>query len=74
MPYIKRTLSKELLLSTKEYPIVAVLGPRQSGKTTLVKTCFPKKAYLSFENLDARDFAINDPKGLLKTYKATYKG
>lgn len=69
MSYIKRGLSKELLLSAREYPIVAVLGPRQSGKTTLVRACFPRKDYLSFENLDARDFAINDPKGLLKTYR-----
>ena len=68
MGYIKRTLSKELLLSAKEYPIVAVLGPRQSGKATLVKTCFPRKAYVSFEDLETRDFAIRDPRGLLKTY------
>jgi hypothetical protein len=68
MKYIKRTLSKELILSAKEYPIITILGPRQSGKTTIAKHCFPKKKYVSLENLDSREFATTDPKGFIKNY------
>ena len=68
MNYVKRILTKELLKSAEEYPIVVVLGPRQSGKTTLVKNCFKDKKYVSLENIDARDFAITDPKGFLLNY------
>lgn len=68
MKFIKRDLSAEVLASAKEYPIVAILGPRQSGKTTIAKKKFPKKKYVSLENLDNRKFAVDDPNGFLKTY------
>ena len=45
---------------------VAVIGPRQSGKTTLVKLVFPDKPYFSLENPDIRRFALEDPRGFLK--------
>ena len=66
--YIERALTKELLLSAKEYPIVSILGPRQSGKTTIAQKAFPQKQYVSLENLDARNFAENDPNNFIKTY------
>ncbi|MEM1202331.1 MAG: ATP-binding protein [Acidobacteriota bacterium] len=47
------------------YPVVAVTGPRQSGKTTLVRALFPKRPYVSLENLDDLDFATTDPRGFL---------
>lgn len=47
------------------YPIVAITGPRQSGKTTLARTCFPEKPYVSLEDPDARAFAEEDPRGFL---------
>ena len=68
MEYIGRTLQKELKKSAKEYPVTAVLGPRQSGKTTLAVKAFPKKHYISLENMEAREFALKDPKNFLKTY------
>ena len=43
------------------YPIVAVTGPRQSGKTTLAKMAFPQKPYVSLETPSQLDFAQNDP-------------
>ena len=49
---------------------MAVLGPRQSGKTTLTKKVFPKKQYISMEDLDNREFASQDPKSFLKTYNS----
>jgi predicted AAA+ superfamily ATPase len=50
---------------TTMYPVVSVVGPRQSGKTTLCKTAFPEKAMVSLEPLDTRDFATRDPRGFL---------
>ncbi len=47
------------------YPVVSVTGPRQSGKTTLCKSTFPDKPYVSLEPLDTREFAIVDPRGFL---------
>lgn len=65
---IKRDIEKRLKNGAKEYPVVLLTGPRQSGKTTLTKMAFPKKAYVSFENLDYRHLAENDPRGFLAQY------
>jgi len=47
---------------------VAVLGPRQSGKTTLARSAFPKKPYVSLESVDTREYAASDPRRFLKDY------
>ena len=65
---IPRVLAKKLLQSAKKFPVVAVTGPRQSGKTTLVRRLFAQKPYVSLEDLDTRDFAKNDPRGFLSEY------
>ena len=62
---IKRNMQKELKSLSKQYPIITVMGPRQSGKTTLVKTTFPNHEYYNLENPDIREMAINDPRGFL---------
>ncbi|MFN2354303.1 MAG: ATP-binding protein [Desulfopila sp.] len=66
---ITRKLEKKLLQLTTYYPIVAVTGPRQSGKTTLCRATFPDKPYVSLESLDFREFAKNDPRGFLAGYR-----
>jgi predicted AAA+ superfamily ATPase len=48
--------------------VVALSGPRQSGKTTLVKAVFPNKPYVSLENLDEREFAQTDPRRFLQRF------
>ena len=53
---------KKLALS---YPVVAITGPRQSGKTTLVQSVFKNKKYISLEDLDQQAFAKEDPRGFL---------
>lgn len=63
---IIREITKELTESAAEYPIVTVFGPRQSGKTTLVRMTFPDKPYYSMENPDVRMAAETDPRGFLK--------
>ncbi len=64
----ERELEAELKNLAKGYPIVTVIGPRQSGKTTLVKDAFSKKKYANFEFLDIRKMAIEDPRGFLEQF------
>ena len=54
---------------SRQFKIVAVTGPRQSGKTTLVKKTFPHKPYISLENMDDREFAKADTRGFLNSFK-----
>jgi uncharacterized protein len=68
--YIKRGMADKLKKLFKQYPIVTIIGPRQSGKTTLVKNEFPNLEYISLEDPDNREFALNDPRGFLDTYKS----
>ncbi len=64
---IIREAQKKLIQLSNTFKAIAVIGPRQAGKTTLVKTTFPDKPYYSLENPDIRNFAIEDPRGFLKT-------
>jgi predicted AAA+ superfamily ATPase len=50
------------------FPVLALTGPRQSGKTTLARACFSNKPYVSLENPDERDFAEHDPKRFLARF------
>ncbi len=68
MIMIKRQQEKIILSLVKKYPILALTGPRQSGKTTLLKNILPKYRYISLEDLDNRTFAIEDPKAFLQKY------
>jgi len=54
-----------------KYPVIALTGPRQSGKTTLLKTMFPDFHYVSLENPDNRNFAETDPKAFLNRYSSS---
>ncbi|MDC7243578.1 MAG: ATP-binding protein [Sphaerochaetaceae bacterium] len=66
---IDRQLEKELHLLKSEFPIIAILGPRQSGKTTISQKVFPDYEYVTLEDIDHREFAENDPRGFLDRYK-----
>jgi len=48
---ITRDLTASILEAASQFPVIAVLGPRQSGKTTLVQKCFPNYKYISLEDL-----------------------
>lgn len=65
---IKRHLQTKLTALSKQFPVISVIGPRQSGKTTLVKTTFPKYQYISFEDIDNRRRALSDMRGFLEQY------
>jgi uncharacterized protein len=62
---ITRAITEELRQATLEYPIVTILGPRQAGKTTLIRMTFPEKPYVSLEDPDVRAAAEADPRGFL---------
>jgi predicted AAA+ superfamily ATPase len=63
---IQRAAQHKLTQLGDTFKAIAVIGPRQSGKTTLVKVTFPEKPYLSLENPDTRNFALEDPRGFLQ--------
>lgn len=66
--FYNRELTKKLGRYAK-FPVVALLGPRQSGKSTLAKHFFKKHRFLSLEDIELREFAKNDAKGFLKEYE-----
>lgn len=63
---IEREIRHEILTAASEYPALTILGPRQSGKTTLAKRCFPQHTYVSLEDPDTRELAKQDSRGFLK--------
>jgi predicted AAA+ superfamily ATPase len=74
--FIKRMLEKKLVEVAKSFPAVALLGPRQSGKTTLCRDAFKNHRYVNLEELDVRQYAVDDPRGFLDTYttQSTQRG
>ena len=67
---IQRIAKDKLKDLAAKFKAVAVTGARQTGKTTLVKQVFKGKPYLSLENPDTRNFALEDPRGFLESYPA----
>jgi len=65
---IQREITSSIQELIGKYPVLAITGPRQSGKTTLLKSIFPHYDYVSLENPDNRNFAETDPNGFLKQY------
>ncbi len=65
---IKRSLKESIVIYLEKYPIIALTGPRQSGKTTFLKGEFPEYRYVNLENPDTRNFAETDPNAFLKLY------
>ena len=71
MPYIKRSLEKVVLQVTKEYPVVLISGPRQVGKTTMLKKLMEgtDRNYVTLDDLQERALAKNDPEMFLQLHK-----
>jgi uncharacterized protein len=65
---ISRKATAELQALAAQFKAVAVVGPRQSGKTTLVRSVFGDKPYVNLENPDTRRYALEDPRGFLSGY------
>jgi predicted AAA+ superfamily ATPase len=65
---IPRQAAATLMRLAGGYPLVAITGPRQSGKTTLAREVFGDKPYVSLEDLDERAYAESDPRGFLARF------
>lgn len=65
--FIQRKIAGLLKKLSRQFPALGILGPRQSGKTTLAKALFPHHKYLNLEELDTRRFAAEDPRRFLKS-------
>ena len=68
--FIPRTLSSALKELAGQFPVVFLTGPRQSGKSTLLKHDFPDYSYVNLEDPDTRQMALEDPRGFLSRYTA----
>lgn len=66
--FYPRTAAAQLAASLRDYPIVVVTGPRQAGKSTLLRMALPDCTMLSLEDLDLREFALSDPRAFLRQY------
>ena len=66
--YIRRTAENTILRLAQGFPVVVISGPRQSGKTSMVRHLFADKQYISLEDIDERDYALSDPKGFLTRF------
>ena len=66
--YIYRSISDEVKEAFRYFSVITITGPRQSGKTTLIRNLFPQLQYYSLENLDVRNFAENDPVAFLNQH------
>ena len=67
---IKRHLEKKLKAAFGQYPVVTVTGPRQSGKTTLIRSVLKGCDYVNLEDADRRAEAIEDPRGFLSRFQS----
>ncbi|MDD3695393.1 MAG: ATP-binding protein [Lentisphaeria bacterium] len=67
---IERKISPHLLEMAGYFPVVTIMGPRQSGKTTLARKIFPNHVYVNLEDKTAREIAMSDPKAFFELYKA----
>jgi len=65
---IPRAAASTLQRLAQGFPVLVLTGPRQSGKTTLAKSVFSDKTYISLENPDERAFALQDPKRFLQRF------
>ena len=65
---IPRDAHSTLLRLARGFPVLAITGPRQSGKTTLARHTFAHLPYVSLENPEEREFALTDPRGFLARF------
>ncbi|MGC9330869.1 MAG: ATP-binding protein [Bacteroidales bacterium] len=65
---VKRDIENTIKKLINQYPVVTLTGPRQSGKTTLLRSIFKEFPYVNLENPDTRQLALDDPRGFLNNF------
>lgn len=65
---IERKAYAALMRLAEQFPVIAITGPRQSGKSTLTKYAFPDKKYVSFDDKNIRELAKSNPGDFLKAF------
>lgn len=68
----KRDLEDILIQRSQKIPVIAIVGPRQSGKTTLARAVFNKHTYVSLEQFEDRELAIADPRRFFENHRSTH--
>jgi len=66
---IPRQIEIKIRQAAKQYPVITLTGPRQSGKTTLIRAMFPEMQYFSLEDPELRHLAGGDPRGFLAQFQ-----
>lgn len=69
MKYIKRKLEDSILQAAEQFPAVVLTGPRQTGKSTLLKHIFPNYSYITFDEIGIREIAKSDPAMFVSSLK-----
>ena len=69
-PIVARDGSRTLLQMARGFPVLAITGPRQSGKSTLARSAFPALPHVNLEDHDTRELALADPRRFLARYQA----
>lgn len=69
---IERTIKSKIIEASNEFQVITIVGPRQSGKTTLAKSVFPQHAYISLEDYDVRERANADPRRFLSDFPTEF--
>ncbi len=65
---IEREITAKIRNMAEKFPVITLTGARQCGKSTLLKNSFPEYRYVSLEDLDVRQLALDDPRGFLKNF------
>ena len=65
---IQRDAYKALMRLAEQFPVIAITGPRQSGKSTITRAAFPDKKYISFDDKNSRELAKSNPSDFLKAF------
>ncbi len=65
---VTRNIINKIRQIATKFPVVALTGTRQCGKSTLLKNCFPDYRFISLEDLDIRQYALSDPRGFLSNF------
>ena len=67
--YVKRNIADAILMATANFPVVMLTGPRQVGKTTVLRNCDQNRKYVTLDNLSDRKLAVEDPELFLQKYQ-----